>query len=181
MGTTFYIILKGRVGVIIKLPKPGKNELEPTEVSQLNTGASFGELSLMDAQLKPRAATIMCKEDCHFAVLDKAPYQSILGMAAKKKLNSQIDFLHQLTVFKEWSRHSLRPIIYLFHHEHYKKGQVLYKEGDASNDIYLIRSGEVKFTKCIVIKPKDAEEIVLDQKSEICTFEKHSMHKIIDV
>lgn len=43
-----------------------------TEVAKLKDGKSFGELALI--QNKPRAATIKCVQDSHFAVLDKAVY-----------------------------------------------------------------------------------------------------------
>jgi CRP-like cAMP-binding protein len=41
------------------------------------SGDSFGELALLDN--KPRAASIRCVEDCHFAVLEKANFQEILS------------------------------------------------------------------------------------------------------
>ena len=48
-----------------------------TEVRVLEIGNSFGELALMEN--KPRAATIKCKENCHFAVLDKQFFLHILS------------------------------------------------------------------------------------------------------
>jgi CRP-like cAMP-binding protein len=47
------------------------------EVKALSAGASFGELALMDN--RPRAATIICKEDSHFAVLEKQFFNQILS------------------------------------------------------------------------------------------------------
>jgi CRP-like cAMP-binding protein len=38
-------------------------------VKSLEAGEIFGELALINN--KPRAATIMTKEDCNFAILDK--------------------------------------------------------------------------------------------------------------
>lgn len=40
-------------------------------------GESFGELALLEN--KPRAATIICNDECHFAVLDKKPFDVILS------------------------------------------------------------------------------------------------------
>lgn len=48
-----------------------------TEIRVLGVGDSFGELSLIEN--KPRAATIKCKENCHFAVLDKQFFIHILS------------------------------------------------------------------------------------------------------
>ena len=181
MGTTFYIILKGKVGVIIKLPKPGKNELEPTEVAQIPAGASFGELSLMEKVLKPRAATIFCKEDCHFAVLDKQRFQEILGKAEKKKLDEQLDFLISTHLFGTWSINSLKPVVYLFKKQKYTKGTIVYKEGQSSNELFVIREGEVKLTKRIFIQPNGQEEVILDEKSQVYSFQRQALQKTAEV
>ena len=47
------------------------------EVKILPTGSAFGELALMER--KPRAATIVCKENSHFAILDKIYFDNILS------------------------------------------------------------------------------------------------------
>ena len=48
-----------------------------TEVAELGAGMSFGELALLND--KPRNATIMCKENTEFAVLEKVHYKELLG------------------------------------------------------------------------------------------------------
>ena len=77
--------MKGNVGVVVPIPNATVNdkgqpiiEKVMTEVRILESGAAFGELALMDS--KPRAATIVCKEECYFAVLDKKPFKEILGI-----------------------------------------------------------------------------------------------------
>lgn len=84
IGSTFYIILKGSVGVWVNIPKQIEDDNREiitsfvrTEVKVLPTGASFGELALIEK--KPRAATIICKEECHFGVLDKNAFERILS------------------------------------------------------------------------------------------------------
>lgn len=47
------------------------------EIKVLNAGVSFGELALIEN--KPRAATIICNDDCGFAVLDKKNFDLILS------------------------------------------------------------------------------------------------------
>jgi len=64
------------------LQSPTKMSISPernvmTEVRVLEIGNSFGELALIEN--KPRAATIKCKENCHFAVLDKQFFVHILS------------------------------------------------------------------------------------------------------
>lgn len=87
-GQKFYVILKGSVGVLVPIPKiieevnekgevTTRTDFVMTDVKTLNTGAAFGELALMDK--KPRAATIICKSDCYFAVLEKSAFNNILS------------------------------------------------------------------------------------------------------
>lgn len=75
-GTKFYVILQGSVGVMV--PKFGNftKKDDFLEIKILKTGESFGELALISK--KPRSASILCKEDCYFAVLDKKYFFEIL-------------------------------------------------------------------------------------------------------
>jgi CRP-like cAMP-binding protein len=64
------------------------------EITVLKEGMSFGELALNSGQ--PRAATIICKSDCHFAVMSKADYEKCLLSIAKKNMQLALDFLRSL-------------------------------------------------------------------------------------
>lgn len=61
-----------------------KEIIEMKEVVALGSGNSFGELALL--YHKPRAATITCKEDCHFAVLEKDAFNEILSRVLSEVL-----------------------------------------------------------------------------------------------
>lgn len=76
-GTTFYVILKGSVGIRVLSKTEEGVEPQLREVRVMKAGESFGELSLIKNM--PRAATIVCKEDCSFAVLEKSYYKQILS------------------------------------------------------------------------------------------------------
>lgn len=88
IGAKFFIILKGSIGILVEIPRQVeeilptgekiiKNEFILTEVKILGNGSSFGELALLEK--KPRAATIICKEDTHFAVLQSKYFDKILS------------------------------------------------------------------------------------------------------
>jgi len=83
------VILKGKVGVLINVAKEKNNKDEKSrlfslvEIAVLNVGDGFGELALLNDC--PRLATIICKEDSHFATLNKKNFSSILGFFIKKK------------------------------------------------------------------------------------------------
>ena len=53
-------------------------EIKQKKIKILTAGASFGELALMEK--KPRAATIKCDTECHFAVLEKDHFNDILSI-----------------------------------------------------------------------------------------------------
>lgn len=69
-GSLFYIILRGSVGINICLPNTEEpDKFDVKEVNILKAGSSFGELALInDAK---RTATVIAKEDCIFAVMEK--------------------------------------------------------------------------------------------------------------
>lgn len=77
--------MRGSVGINIRLPNPEDPSLfELKEVNVLKVGSSFGELALInDAK---RTATIVAKEDCIFAVMEKHNYKSILGAQEMAKI-----------------------------------------------------------------------------------------------
>ena len=49
------------------------------EIKTMKTGDSFGELALLGGKAKKRAATVLCKEDTHLAVLDRNNFEAILS------------------------------------------------------------------------------------------------------
>ena len=71
----------------------------------LDVGKSFGELALI--KNKPRAATIICRSDCAFAVMDRSDYKKVLGKIEQKAMNRLTDFLYSLPFFQTWTKGSL--------------------------------------------------------------------------
>lgn len=70
------------MGVSVRLPIPSEDPSKPrkmalTEVRVLESGSSFGELALISN--KPRAATVIAKEDTHLACLEKQDFDRILS------------------------------------------------------------------------------------------------------
>ena len=53
-----------------------------THVTNLNVGAGFGELALINNV--PRSATITTLEDSWFAVLEKSDFKDIMGKIYRK-------------------------------------------------------------------------------------------------
>jgi cAMP-dependent protein kinase regulator/cGMP-dependent protein kinase 2 len=89
-------------------------------VVQLSMGQAFGELALITNN--PRAATIKCLTDCHFAVISKNVYERILKKIEVKNQNKLVDFFQHLPFFKGWSRTALAKLKYVFNLKEYLSG-----------------------------------------------------------
>jgi CRP-like cAMP-binding protein len=90
------------------------------EVAELPSGASFGELALMNS--KPRAATIYCKAETHFATLCKADFQSIVQKAKIKKRNRLIEFLKSFKIMSHLTKITLEKLTYYLEEKNYLMG-----------------------------------------------------------
>lgn len=147
-GDKFYILIKGEVSVQVTVKEDTKTVTK--EVLTYKDGASFGELALTDK--KPRAASILTKVDCHFAVLDKFNYNRILSSLISSQRTEFIDFLKHQSYFKHLTKVSLLKLSYCFEEKQMKKGELLFNEGDPIEFIFCIREGEVKLSKKVKIE-----------------------------
>ena len=154
IGDKFFILLQGLAGVIITIKE--KDSVFHKEVLEYTDGSSFGELALKDN--KPRAASILAKSDCHFAVLDKQNYNRILASILLKKQNELVELLRNQSFFKNLTRGSILKLSYCFEEKTVKKDQVLYKEGDTNNFLFLIREGELKLSQNVKIDMIDPND-----------------------
>ncbi|CAG9316510.1 unnamed protein product [Blepharisma stoltei] len=171
-GDTFYIILQGVVKVLVPTSSPGQPDTL-IEVATLEAGSAFGELALLKNQ--PRAASIICTEDCHFATLSKEPYLRILGKLTAQKLDELVSFLSKLPVFSSWTAKSLVNLSYYFTQVKFTRNQVIYSEGDPPACAYIIREGEVQLTRSYKIQIPSNNKSLCTLKNRI---KKHQKIKV---
>mgnify|MGYP003563412372 FL=1 len=141
------ILLKHRDQILEKARKNRKKSFEVEvedfqEVTELHQGSGFGELSLISD--KPRAATIVAKEDCYLAVLNKKDFRRILGRFEEKRNNLKVNFLYSLPFFKDWTRMAMQKFSYYFSEKALKKHQLLFREGEKTDGVFFVKSGEFK-------------------------------------
>lgn len=110
------------------------------EVIEYTTGDSFGELAIIKNQ--PRSASVFCKTECHFGVLEKEDFLRIFGRLEEAKMARKIDFLQKLTMFKRWTKGSLTKLSYCFTDRIYTRKQIVFSAGDQAIEIYFITQGE---------------------------------------
>ena len=145
-GSQFFVILSGKCGVLVPTED---GAIDFTEVLVYNTGDSFGELAVMKNQ--PRAASILCKTDCHFGVLDRADFLRIIGKIKEIKLIRKVDFLQKLGLFQRWTKGSLIKLSYYFKERTYRRKQTVYSAGDEATEIYFISKGEFQLMQTVHI------------------------------
>jgi cAMP-binding proteins - catabolite gene activator and regulatory subunit of cAMP-dependent protein kinases len=61
-----------------------------------------------------------------------------------------MEFFANLPILKGLSRRNLSTLLYHFEHHKKQKGDVLYREGDEADGVYVVKKGEVKLSKEIV-------------------------------
>ena len=102
-----------------------------------------------------RGATIYClEEDCQFAILGRDDFNTIAGKAEKLKMMAKINFLQTFKIFQSFVGATLQKLTYFMEEQRYKIGNCVYYEGDQSDGVYLIYSGEFEISKQNFLKPK---------------------------
>ena len=149
LGTRFYIIISGLVGVEISV-KDSNGESKTIEVVRYGKGGSFGELALETS--KPRAASIWCKVPTHFIALEKLDYNRMMAKFVSDKRNNTVSFLQALPIFSNTTKGSLAKLTYNFREKEYSHGKVVYNEGDDIGEVYIIIEGEFLFQKKIKVE-----------------------------
>ncbi|KAL4478319.1 hypothetical protein ABPG72_009555 [Tetrahymena utriculariae] len=115
-------------------------------VSNLGEGRVFGDLGILTK--KPRAATIVCNEDCYFGVLNVEDYSKILMDQKKKKMQKGIKFLAS-TINISLSIEKMAKISQFFEKRLFASGERIFEEGDQVQHIYIIKRGEVELFRKI--------------------------------
>ena len=106
-----------------------------------SSGHIFGEVGLLMNKL--RSASVICNSDCDFATLTADDYKSILEEVDRKDMESRLDFFVQ-HFFKGMQGEVAMRLCYMFKKSKFIKGNMIFKQGEKSNDLYLIKKGEVQ-------------------------------------
>lgn len=112
-----------------------------TYYTNLKEGYCFGELGLLRG--KPRSATVVCKEDCHFAVMMAEDYKNIVAVIERKKMYNKFEFFKSFLV-KGIAYDNLAKLAYSFEKKKYSRNEYIFKEGEPGNEVFLIKNGEIQ-------------------------------------
>ncbi len=156
-GDTSYAIMKGEVEICIKA-----DGHESLTLALLEEGNIFGEMAALSGQ--PRNATVTAKDD--LTVLE-IPAKTLKGLMKRSQgfkdsledLYSERavhNYLRKVPFFAKLSPTVLEQLEDRVKLITYKQGDIIFREGEVGNSLYIIRSGFVKVSK----KQEDKEKII---------------------
>lgn len=145
-GGNFYIILKGCCAVQIAGNR-SDGKAEQRLLTVLKQGECFGEMALLSSQ--PRQASILCREDAHFAVLSREDYTRILSKAHERIIRAKVEVLVKQPVFRKLSKGALTRLTYFFKVRLFQRKQVVYSAGDSAAEIYIVKEGDFQLTRAV--------------------------------
>ncbi|CAK74478.1 unnamed protein product (macronuclear) [Paramecium tetraurelia] len=119
------------------------------KVGQMKAGDSFGEIAL--TKQVPRTATIVAAEDTNFATVSREQFNKLLSSYYEYIQQQNVAFLQKVPAFAEWNEQMLNQIYYHFTFEDYKMFDVIYKENQPSNKIYIVKNGEIEISQNIEV------------------------------
>ncbi len=74
--------------------------------------------------------------------MDRHDYKQVLGKIEQQRIARIVDYLQSLPYFKSWTRHAIAKLHYFFTRKAYKRGSLLFSEGDKADHVFLIIEGE---------------------------------------
>ncbi|MBL8917249.1 MAG: cyclic nucleotide-binding domain-containing protein [Myxococcaceae bacterium] len=146
-GTSFFVICAGKVRVL-------RTDGDATrELATLDEGAFFGEMALLSDA--PRSASVeAAAEDTQLLeipaiVLAELSTQYPTVATALKKFCRQrmlANLMNSAALFKPFTKSERRELVQRFRARDAGPGEVLIKEGQASDGLYVVLTGEVAVT-----------------------------------
>lgn len=112
-------------------------------VALLNKGSIIGDKGL-DLNI-PRTATVVCLEDCSFAVMRQIDYVRIFKPISLSMFNSQREFFTNNVFKRDIPSNISGKLAYDFFKlkETRKQGEFIFKQGSKQEYVYVIESGKV--------------------------------------
>jgi CRP-like cAMP-binding protein len=144
-GDAFYVICAGGVRVV---RKEGAQE---RELAKLDEGAFFGEMALLSDA--PRSASVFAtKEDTQLLEIGAGVLKELsakhpsVSTALKKFCRQRLlsNLMQSSALFRPFSRSDRRDLVQKFRARDVRKGETLIKEGQRSDGLYVVLSGEVE-------------------------------------
>ena len=147
IGSNKIIYLQGREGKFFYILKNGIVELiiDDKPIKKFSSGESFGEFALLHNA--PRTGTIRTIIQCELWILDRVSFRKIVDTSMKENYNEIKTFINSVTIFKIMDFYQQSLLSSSLYKEIFLEKEIITKEGDDANCIYIIKEGEVNCVK----------------------------------
>lgn len=141
-GDKFYIATTGSFEVVIKTFLNGIFNIRTgIAVKVLDSGTSFGELSLMYNQ--PRSCTIRTKTDATVFSLDRRSFKRYLIQANQAQADIHLKTLKNVKLLQNLGEQVLRQIADALVRRTFEPGEDIITEGEKGDEFFILEDGEV--------------------------------------
>lgn len=140
-GNTFYVIEQGSVDVY----QWSHDTEENVKCDYKTVGNSFGELALM--YNAPRNATVVANGEVSVRVLSRLTFTQIRRIQQQKHIDTRKDFLSKVELLGKLSNFERTCMAEALEVKLHAAGDVIFKEGDQGDSMYLIQKGSVAFSE----------------------------------
>ncbi|MBZ4334507.1 cyclic nucleotide-binding domain-containing protein [Corallococcus sp. AS-1-12] len=147
-GDAFYVICEGSVRVF------KEEDDRHQDLATLQGGAFFGEMALLSGA--PRAASVeSVSDDTQVLEISAAVLATLsrshppVAIALKKFCRERLlaNVMNSSALFRPFNRKDRRNLVERFRARDVERGDVIIREGDATDGLYVILSGEVEVHK----------------------------------
>ena len=134
-ASCFFILKEGEVAV----------EIDRVEKKRLHKGGNFGELALL--YNAPRSASIKALTKCEFWAIDRNTFRKVVSEVTSKQYKENREFLNRVPFFDSMTERQKDNIADVILAQVFRKGEIIFNEGDAASSYYIIQSGTAECIK----------------------------------
>lgn len=131
------------------------------KVNTVAEGGSFGEAALTTKKNCQRNATIFAVKDCHFAVLDRETFSKVISKVVHLEVVERIAFVKSLSFFEPFDETTLQTLVYGMTVARYSFRQPIIKQGQLTDNIFLVDEGSVVITKKLQTSSEDQKDVIV--------------------
>ncbi|CAM9378300.1 unnamed protein product [Ectocarpus sp. 12 AP-2014] len=143
-----WLILDGRIGVR-STDKHGVVHHN----GEFNAGHVIGSILP-----EKRLATVICLEQCTLLQLDRPTFLQALNDPEAQRAVVKKNFFRSVSLFKGLGERDLDRLVSVFHHTMLEAGDVLCREGERVDYLYLVQRGNLRLLKAFVPLPDDDDD-----------------------
>lgn len=147
-GDYFYVVESGEYEVFLK--KAGDKA-----VHTYKNGSAFGELALM--YNTPRSATVRCTVPGRLFALERNVFRGILMSVHKEESLGVTGFLKSISLLAALTDEQREAVAEVLEEITFKDGDLIVKQGDPADALWLIKEGECDAYKVAYIEDEDSD------------------------